>query len=72
ATIILDTQRDLKTTYIVITHDIPLTYKIADKIAMLHEGKIVEQGAVDYMKNCQNPILRQFLEGRAEGPIKVM
>ncbi|MDP2681903.1 MAG: ABC transporter ATP-binding protein [Deltaproteobacteria bacterium] len=72
ATLILDTQRDLKTTYIVITHDIPLTYKIADKIAMLHEGKIVEQGAVDYMKNCQNPILRQFLEGRAEGPIKVM
>jgi len=72
ATLILDTQRDLKTTYIVITHDIPLTYKIADKVAMLHEGKIVEQGDVDYMKSCPNPILRQFLEGRAEGPIKVM
>lgn len=72
ATLILDTQRDLKTTYIVITHDIPLTYKIADKVAMLHEGKIVEQGNVDYMKNCTNPILRQFLEGRAEGPIKVL
>lgn len=72
ATLILDTQRNLKTTYIVITHDIPLTYKIADKIAMLHEGRIVEQGDVDYMKSCQNPILRQFLEGRAEGPIKVM
>ena len=51
ATLILDTQRDLKTTYVVITHDIPLTYKIADKVAMLHEGKIVEQGDVDYMKN---------------------
>ena len=72
ATLILDTQRDLKTTYVVITHDIPLTYKIADKVAMLHEGKIVEQGDVDYMKSCPNPILRQFLEGRAEGPIKVM
>lgn len=72
ATLILDTQRDLKTTYIVITHDIPLTYKIADKVAMLHEGKIVEQGDVDYMKSCPNPILRQFLEGRTEGPIKVM
>jgi len=71
ATLILDTQRNLKTTYIVITHDIPLTYKIADKIAMLHEGKIVEQGDVDYMKTSPNPILRQFLEGRAEGPIKV-
>ncbi len=72
ATLILDTQRNLKTTYIVITHDIPLTYKIADKVAMLHEGKIVEQGDVDYMKSCPNPILRQFLEGRAEGPIKVI
>src|SRR3990170_3755258 len=72
ATLILDTQRDLKTTYIVITHDIPLTYKIADKIAMLHEGRIVEQGDVDYMKSSPNPILRQFLEGRSEGPIKVL
>ncbi|MBI5875913.1 MAG: ABC transporter ATP-binding protein [Deltaproteobacteria bacterium] len=72
ATLILDTQRNLKTTYIVITHDIPLTYKIADKIAMLHEGRIVEQGDVGYMKGCPNPILRQFLEGRAEGPIKVI
>lgn len=72
ATLILDTQRNLKTTYIVITHDIPLTYKIADKIAMLHEGKIVEAGNVEYIKNCPNPILRQFVEGRAEGPIKVM
>ena len=72
ATLILDTQRDLKTTYIVITHDISLTYKIADKVAMLHEGKIVEQGDVEYVKSSANPILRQFLEGRAEGPIKVL
>ena len=72
ANLILDTQRDLKTTYIVITHDIPLTYKIADKIAMLHEGKIVEQGNVDYIKDCSNPVLRQFLEGKSEGPIKVL
>ena len=72
ATLILDTQRDLKTTYIVITHDIPLTYKIADKVAMLHEGRIIEQGDVDYMKSSPNPILRQFLEGRSEGPIKVL
>ena len=72
ATLILDTQRDLKTTYIVITHDISLTYKIADKVAMLHEGKIVEQGDVGYVKSSVNPILRQFVEGRAEGPIKVL
>lgn len=71
ADLVLDTQRELKTTYVLITHDIPFTYKIADKIAMLHEGKIIEQGSVEEMKKNPSPILRQFLEGRAEGPIKV-
>ena len=70
ADLVLDTQRDLKTTYVLITHDIPFTYKIADKIAMLHEGRIIEQGSVEEMKANPNPIVRQFLEGRAEGPIK--
>src|SRR4030066_244422 len=63
ADLVLDTQRDLKTTYVLITHDIPFTYKIADKIAMLHEGRIIEQGSVEEMKANQNPIVRQFLEG---------
>jgi phospholipid/cholesterol/gamma-HCH transport system ATP-binding protein len=71
ADLVLDTQRSLLTTYILITHDIPFTYKIADKIAMLHEGRIIEQGTIDEMKKNPNPVLRQFLEGRAEGPIKV-
>ena len=71
ADLVLDTQRSLKTTYILITHDIPFTYKIADKIAMLHEGRIVQEGTVDEMKKNPDPIIRQFLEGRAEGPIKV-
>lgn len=71
ADLVLDTQKALKTTYILITHDIPFTYKIADKIAMLHEGRIIEEGTVEEMKANPNPILRQFLEGRAEGPIKV-
>lgn len=71
ADLVLDTQRSLQTTYILITHDIPFTYKIADKIAMLHEGRIIEQGSVEDMKKNQNPVVRQFLEGRAEGPIKV-
>ena len=71
ADLVLDTQRSLQTTYILITHDIPFTYKIADKIAMLHEGRIIEQGTIDEMKKNPNPVVRQFLEGRAEGPIKV-
>ena len=71
ATLIQNTQKDLNTTYVVITHDIPLTYKIADSIAMLHEGKIIEKGDVEEIKNSTNPIVRQFIEGKAEGPINV-
>lgn len=69
--LVLDTQKALNTTYILITHDIPFTYKIADKIAMLHQGRIIAEGTVEEMKKNPDPILRQFLEGRAEGPIKV-
>jgi phospholipid/cholesterol/gamma-HCH transport system ATP-binding protein len=71
AKMILKTQRELKTTYFVITHDIVLTNKIADNIAMLHEGRIIEQGTPGEMRENSNPILRQFLDGKAEGPIAV-
>lgn len=71
ADLVLETQRALKTTYILITHDIPFSYKIADKMAMLHEGRIIEQGTVEELKASTNPIIRQFLEGRAQGPIRV-
>ncbi len=71
ANLILETQRQLKTTYIVITHDIKLTYKIADMIAMLHKGIIIEQGSVEHMRSSEDPILSQFLEGRADGPLSI-
>lgn len=71
ADLMIETQRQLKTTYIVITHDIKLTFKIADMIAMLHKGIIIEHGSVDYMKQNEDPILSQFLEGRAYGPLAV-
>ena len=57
ATLIKDTQKGLNTTYVIITHDIPLTYKVADSIAMLHEGKIIEEGTVEEIRNSANPIV---------------
>ena len=69
--LMLDTQRGLETTYLAITHDIGLTYKIADKVAMLHEGRIIESGTVEEVKRSRNPVMRQFLTGSAQGPIKV-
>ncbi|MEK6531854.1 MAG: ABC transporter ATP-binding protein [Deltaproteobacteria bacterium] len=72
AELILDTQRALKTTYILITHDIQLTYKVADKIAMLHEGRIIMEGSVDDFRTTRDPAVRQFLEGSSKGPIGVI
>ncbi|MFQ5466392.1 MAG: ABC transporter ATP-binding protein [Thermodesulfobacteriota bacterium] len=69
--LMVETQKALDTTYIAITHDITLTYKIADKVAMLHEGRIIASGTVSEIRADPNPVLRQFLEGRAEGPVKV-
>jgi phospholipid/cholesterol/gamma-HCH transport system ATP-binding protein len=58
-------------TSIVITHDMVSAYKISDRIAMLYEGRIVETGTPDQIRNSTNPIVRQFIEGRSEGPIKI-
>jgi phospholipid/cholesterol/gamma-HCH transport system ATP-binding protein len=56
---------------IVITHDMVSAYKISDKIAVLFEGRIIETGSPDEIRNTRNPVVRQFIEGKAEGPIKI-
>jgi phospholipid/cholesterol/gamma-HCH transport system ATP-binding protein len=62
---------DKAITSIVITHDMVSAYKISDKIAVLFEGKIIETGSPEEIKSTRNAIVRQFIEGRAEGPIKI-
>jgi phospholipid/cholesterol/gamma-HCH transport system ATP-binding protein len=59
----------LKTTSIAVTHDMVSAYKIANKIAMLYDGKIVFKGTPDEIKNSDNPVVRQFITGAAKGPI---
>ncbi|UCD55494.1 MAG: ABC transporter ATP-binding protein [Candidatus Omnitrophota bacterium] len=59
----------LKVTSIAVTHDMTSAYKIADKIAMLYEGKIITLGTPDEIKNTQDPVVKQFIHGEAEGPI---
>jgi len=63
-------KKELKVTSIVITHDMTSSYKVADRIAMLYEGKIIETGTVEEIKNSENEIVQQFIHGQAEGPIK--
>lgn len=70
--LIVDIQSRLNVTCVVISHDITGTFKIAHKIAMLYQGKIIEYGTPEEIKNGRNPILKQFLEGKREGPIRVI
>src|ERR1051325_7360805 len=52
----------LRLTSVVVTHDMRLAEKLADKVIFLHEGKVAFYGAVDEMPKAENPIVRQFLE----------
>jgi phospholipid/cholesterol/gamma-HCH transport system ATP-binding protein len=45
--------------------------KIADRIAMLYEGKIIWTGTVKDIEKSDNPYLKQFISGSSQGPIKV-
>jgi len=67
--LIIKLQTELGVTSIIVTHDMPSAFKIADRIAMLRRGKIVFVGTVDEVKNTDHPMVRQFIEGRAHGPL---
>jgi phospholipid/cholesterol/gamma-HCH transport system ATP-binding protein len=62
-------QKRLKATCVVVSHDMPSVYRLADNIAMLFEGTIIEYGPVQQIKASRNPIVQQFLEGSEDGPI---
>jgi len=67
--LIISLRELLGVTSISITHDMASAYKIADHIAMLYKGKIVEVGTPEEIRNTRNPVVSQFVEGRAVGPI---
>jgi phospholipid/cholesterol/gamma-HCH transport system ATP-binding protein len=56
-------------TYMVVTHDIASARRIGEYIALLWKGRIVEAGDAKQMFSSENPFVRQFLSGSAEGPL---
>jgi phospholipid/cholesterol/gamma-HCH transport system ATP-binding protein len=70
--LIVDTQKYTNATYVVISHDIDSTFKIADTVAMLYDGKIAEIGKPEAIRASENLALQQFIQGKAEGPIQVV
>lgn len=67
--LIMDLHRKLQVTSIVVTHDMTSAYKIADKVAMLYQGRIIEVDSPENIKKTHNPVVRQFISGAAVGPI---
>ena len=63
--------REVGATALSITHDMASARKISDRIAMLHEGRIIWQGRTQDIDHTDNPYVDQFIHGRAEGPIKM-
>jgi phospholipid/cholesterol/gamma-HCH transport system ATP-binding protein len=63
---------ELKCTAMTITHDMTSVRKIADQVAMLHDGVIQWTGPVGEMDRCGNPYVEQFINGRADGPIEAV
>ena len=69
--LILHLKKELKITSIVVTHDMQSACKIADRIIMLYQGKVIFEGNVKDLNTTKNEYVRQFVKGSSQGPIDV-
>jgi phospholipid/cholesterol/gamma-HCH transport system ATP-binding protein len=67
--LIIDLTKRTKTTSIIVTHLMDSAFHVATRMAMLHRGKIIEQGTPEHMRQSKNPVVVQFLRGTTKGPI---
>jgi phospholipid/cholesterol/gamma-HCH transport system ATP-binding protein len=67
--LIVKCSRDLGATTLTITHDMASVRRIADKVAMIYQGKLIWQGNVKEIESSNNEYVEQFIHGRADGPI---
>lgn len=62
--LISSVQKRFGTTAIVVTHDLPLAYAVGDRIGVMHLGRLMEVGTPEEIRRSNNPIVRDFIEGR--------
>ena len=67
--LLIDLTTQTKTTSIIVTHLMDSAFHVATRMAMLHRGKIIEQGTAEQFRQSTNPAVVQFLNGSVEGPI---
>jgi phospholipid/cholesterol/gamma-HCH transport system ATP-binding protein len=68
--LIFDAHKNFGFTAVVVSHEIPEIFDIAQTVAMLHEGVIAEYGSPEAIMGSTNPVVRQFITGTSDGPIR--
>ena len=68
--LIIDLSKKLLFTSVVVTHDMNSVFRIADRVAMLHQGKLIALGTRDEIRSSKNEIVQQFISGSIKGPIE--
>jgi phospholipid/cholesterol/gamma-HCH transport system ATP-binding protein len=67
--LIIDLNRKLHVTTVVVTHEMDSAFRIADRMVLLDRGKFIVSGTPDEMRNSSDPLVRQFVHGLTEGPL---
>lgn len=70
--LIKDTHAKFGYTAVIVSHEIPEIFDVAQNVAMLYRGKILQQGSPDEINNSDNPAVRQFISGSLDGPIHMI
>lgn len=69
--LILDLSRKLLLTSVVVTHNMDSVFRIADRVGMLYEGRLLEVGTPEQIRHSGNPVVQQFIKGELHGPIDI-
>jgi phospholipid/cholesterol/gamma-HCH transport system ATP-binding protein len=69
--LIKDTHDKFGFTAVIVSHEIPEIFDVAQNVAMLFRGKILQHGTSDEIKNSDHPAIRQFISGSLDGPIQM-
>ncbi len=67
--LILDLTKKTRITTILVTHEMKSAFTVADRMILLHEGRVVTEGTPDEIRRTTDPLVRQFVDGMADGPI---
>ena len=67
--LIIDFSRKLAVTSVVVTHEMGSAFRIADRMVMLYEGRVVASGTPEEIRSSSDPVVKQFIHGEPDGPI---